>query len=263
MKNENGYENGYEKGNKMVVKLMIKLKNKSFITNGIGMMLFLIGWYMEYYTPTMSGVGIYIRNAGLFAVAGAFTNWLAVYMLFERVPFLYGSGVIPNNFEVFKSSIKDMIMSNFFSEENFDILSQDISSTMIHKEHIIEQIDENLLFEGLVETIKTSSIANMLAMIGGDAILEQFRKPFCIKIKAKIETMLDTIDMSSIIDMHSGYGAMKKKVETMIDTRLETLSSEEVKHIVEDMIKKHLGWLVVWGGFFGGILGIISTIFII
>jgi hypothetical protein len=24
------------------------------------------------------------------------------------------------------------------------------------------------------------------------------------------------------------------------------------------MIKKHLGWLVVWGGFFGGLIGLIA-----
>ncbi|ETZ10388.1 hypothetical protein AJ90_15080 [Vibrio parahaemolyticus M0605] len=25
------------------------------------------------------------------------------------------------------------------------------------------------------------------------------------------------------------------------------------------MIKEHLGWLVVWGGVFGGLIGVIST----
>ncbi len=25
------------------------------------------------------------------------------------------------------------------------------------------------------------------------------------------------------------------------------------------MIKEHLGWLVVWGGVFGGVIGVIST----
>ena len=32
---------------------------------------------------------------GLFGLAGGVTNWVAVYMLFEKVPYLYGSGVIP------------------------------------------------------------------------------------------------------------------------------------------------------------------------
>ena len=39
-----------------------------------------------------------LLNTGLFALSGAITNWLAIYMLFERVPGLYGSGVIPLHF---------------------------------------------------------------------------------------------------------------------------------------------------------------------
>ena len=43
--------------------------------------------------------------AGLFALSGGLTNWLAIHMLFERIPFLYGSGVIPERFEDFKQGI--------------------------------------------------------------------------------------------------------------------------------------------------------------
>ncbi|MDW2334446.1 DUF445 domain-containing protein, partial [Vibrio sp. 1069] len=32
-----------------------------------------------------------------------------------------------------------------------------------------------------------------------------------------------------------------------------------VKEMVQRMIKEHLGWLVVWGGVFGGLIGVIST----
>lgn len=234
--------------------------NKSFITNMSSVLLFVIGWYVGQYIPAMNGIGEYIKNAGLFAVSGAFTNWLAVYMLFEKVPLLYGSGVIPNNFEQFKSTIKDMIMNNFFTEEQFDTLSHDTSANIFQKERIMKQIDENIFFDGFVESIKESPFGSMLAMIGGDAIIEKLRLPMCAKIKAKMNDMMDTIDISSIIDVHSNFATIRQKVEAMIDTRLATLSAEQVKHMVADMIKKHLGWLVVWGGVFGGMLGIISTI---
>jgi uncharacterized membrane protein YheB (UPF0754 family) len=29
--------------------------------------------------------------------------------------------------------------------------------------------------------------------------------------------------------------------------------------MVQKMIKEHLGWLVVWGGVFGGVIGVISA----
>ncbi|MCI0500207.1 MAG: DUF445 domain-containing protein, partial [Epsilonproteobacteria bacterium] len=41
---------------------------------------------------------------------------------------------------------------------------------------------------------------------------------------------------------------------------LNELNPKMVKDIVENMMKEHLGWLVVWGGVFGGAIGIISSI---
>jgi hypothetical protein len=41
-------------------------------------------------------------------------------MLFEKVPFLYGSGIIPNRFEEFKDSIKQLMMQQFFTVENVE-----------------------------------------------------------------------------------------------------------------------------------------------
>jgi hypothetical protein len=41
-------------------------------------------------------------------------------MLFEKVPGLYGSGVIPARFEDFKDGIRELIMQQFFTEENID-----------------------------------------------------------------------------------------------------------------------------------------------
>jgi hypothetical protein len=29
-----------------------------------------------------------------------------------------------------------------------------------------------------------------------------------------------------------------------------------VKEIIQTMIRQHLGWLVVWGGVFGGLIGL-------
>ena len=46
---------------------------------------------------------------GLFALSGAVTNQLAIHMLFEKVPLLYGSGVIEKNFTAFKASRNNFV----------------------------------------------------------------------------------------------------------------------------------------------------------
>jgi len=81
-----------------------QLLNKSFMTNFIAVVIIIIG--------SASSIQ-FIKSIGFFALSGAITNWLAIYMLFEKVPYLYGSGVIPARFEEFKLSIKQLMMEQF------------------------------------------------------------------------------------------------------------------------------------------------------
>ena len=70
------------------------------------------------FSYTMEGMmGEALRMAGLFALSGALTNQLAIHMLFEKVPFLYGSGIILDRFESIRNAIKTLIMEQFFTPE--------------------------------------------------------------------------------------------------------------------------------------------------
>ena len=81
--------------------------NKSFLTNliSIGIIFF------SFISPIYSNVFL---NVGIFAFSGSLTNWLAIHMLFEKVPIFYGSGVIPKQFNEIKSAIKKLILEEFF-----------------------------------------------------------------------------------------------------------------------------------------------------
>jgi len=85
--------------------------NKSLVTNAIAVIIIAAGYFSPFYSDQ-------IVTTGYFALSGAVTNWLAVYMLFDKVPFLYGSGVVPLHFEDFKNGIKNLVMENFFTEKN-------------------------------------------------------------------------------------------------------------------------------------------------
>ena len=49
---------------------------------------------------------------------------------------------------------------------------------------------------------------------------------------------------------------LRREVDSLLERRLEDLSPQDVKRIIEDVIRKHLGWLVVWGNVFGGLIGL-------
>jgi uncharacterized membrane protein YheB (UPF0754 family) len=52
---------------------------------------------------------------------------------------------------------------------------------------------------------------------------------------------------------------MIKSIEDIIEIRLNELTPYMVKDIVQQLIKEHLSWLVVWGGVFGGLIGLVSS----
>ncbi len=82
--------------------------NKSLLTNAIALMVFIAGFVV----PASYQPGAQYRE--LFALSGGVTNWLAIHMLFDRIPGFYGSGVIPARFEEFKSGIKTLVMESVF-----------------------------------------------------------------------------------------------------------------------------------------------------
>jgi len=231
--------------------------NKSFITNFIALLATLAGYFLE--QPLLFTVG-------LFALSGAFTNWIAVHMLFEKVPLLYGSGVIPARFEDFKKAIKELMMEQFFTEENIDrflsggsgsVASLDLTS-------VIEKVDLNPAFDDLVDVIEKSSFGGMLAMVGGSEALQPLREPFIEKMKVTVGNISQSETFNHILrdelEQPSVMADMRVKVSEIIDQRLNELTPQLVKEIIQAMIRKHLGWLVVWGGVFGGVIGFIAAV---
>ncbi len=208
-----------------------------------------------------------IRSMGFFALSGAVTNWLAIHMLFERVPGLYGSGVIPLHFEDFKKGIHQMIMDQFFTEENVSRIMNDEAGVLTAKVDFraaAEAVNYDRIFDGLSETILTSSFGGMLGMFGGASVIEGFRAPFKEKTREVILTETATPEfhktLASAIDTGTAAEDIISKVENIVFTRLEELTPGMVKEIIQDMIRKHLGWLVLWGGVFGGLIGLVMSL---
>jgi uncharacterized membrane protein YheB (UPF0754 family) len=231
--------------------------NKSFITNGLALLILIVGIALNQRL---------ILSVGLFALSGAITNWLAVHMLFEKIPLLYGSGVIPARFEDFKIAIKRLMMEQFFTEENFDkfLGGNKGGITDMHLAPVIEKVDLNPAFDSLVKVILESSMGKMLGMFGGESALESVRESFIVNMKDSLINITYSENFQHLLreelEQPDVMNNIRTNVEEIIEQRLNELTPELVKQIVQDMIKQHLGWLVVWGGVFGGIIGLCAAL---
>ncbi|MCH2174197.1 MAG: DUF445 domain-containing protein [Lentisphaeria bacterium] len=235
--------------------------NKSFVTNSVALIVCVIGFTLSPGLSRELALGI-----GLFALSGAITNWLAIYMLFEKVPFLYGSGVIPNRFEAFKSSIENMIMGQFFSEENLERFIHQLGgqSADFPTEKILNTLDWDVAFQALIDAIMGSQFGGMLGMFGGEAALQPLKQPFEEKMKSTLINMTQSESFKqSILEQLENSVSVpetREMIHQVVLKRLEELTPQMVKEIVQKMIREHLGWLVVWGGVFGGLIGLITAL---
>jgi uncharacterized membrane protein YheB (UPF0754 family) len=231
--------------------------NKNVITNGLALIVLVVGVVLE---------NNILKSVGLFALSGAMTNWLAVHMLFEKIPGLYGSGVIPERFEDFKRGIHQLIMQQFFNSENIRRFMSDSQSTVeINFSPILQKVDLTPTFDSLVTVIKESSFGQMLGMFGGVEALEPLRKPFTDKMLHSLEEITQdpafNMMLAEELQQPDVTDELQQKIKQIVEQRLDELTPQLVKEIIQDMIKQHLGWLVVWGGIFGGVIGLLVVIF--
>ena len=217
--------------------------NKSIITNLTTLSITIYGVFSPVYSAE-------IFMAGLFGLSGGLTNWIAIHMLFEKIPFLFGSGVIPLRFKELKEGIRNLIMHEFFSTDSLSKISM---NNNLFLENIFNKIDYEILFKKFVESIKESSLGSMLNMVGGEKALEPLREP----LKKKIKEAIDDLQETNSLGKDEISLAIRNEIENLIDSRLNELSPEQIKVIIKDIIHKHLGWLVVWGGVFGFLIGLV------
>ncbi|MEN8775248.1 MAG: DUF445 domain-containing protein [Akkermansiaceae bacterium] len=236
--------------------------NKSLVTNLIATIFAIGGFFLP--DPFRDP----IFNVGLFAFSGALTNWLAIHMLFERVPGFYGSGVIPARFEDFKEGIYRLIMQQFFTAENltrFFEKNNSGSNPGVDLTPLIESVDLDPTFEALKTAVINSKFGGALAMFGGPAALDPIKPNFVEKMRTSVKEIVSSDDFQKKLQAlatgdGSDHSELLDRVSVIVEKRLEELTPKMVKEIIQQMIRAHLGWLVVWGGVCGGLIGLIASL---
>lgn len=243
------------------------LFNKSLVTNLIAIALTVTGYFLSdpYRDPVL--------NIGLFAFSGALTNWLAIHMLFEKVPGFYGSGVIPARFEDFKKGIHQLIMRQFFTMENVARFFEGNASgdgkenSGVDLTPLIDSVDLDPTFEALKTAVIDSKFGGALAMFGGPAALDPIKPDFVGKMRTSIKEIVSSEDFQEKLQSlatggseNGDHSELLDRVDVIVVKRLEELTPGMVKDIIQQMIRSHLGWLVVWGGVCGGLIGFLASL---
>lgn len=82
-------------------------------------------------------------------------------------------------------------------------------------------------------------------------------KPLLISFGEEMtKSLVDKFDPEAVISVDK----IRSELDILMTDKLQELSPNRIKEIMEDVIRNHLGWLVVWGNLFGGVIGIVSVL---
>merc|ERR1719421_792394 len=152
---------------------MAKYQNKGDLSNLFTFLVMIVGIILEVWVFEEDQREYnYILNVGLFGFAGGITNWLAIHMLFEKVPGLYGSGVIPLRFKEIRETVKDTMMQTFFDEAYLQQYIGEKAPVMLEKLDLsgrvtgfLQRPDFDAMLVTKLEELSAKPEGAMLAMI--------------------------------------------------------------------------------------------------
>jgi uncharacterized membrane protein YheB (UPF0754 family) len=154
------------------------------------------------------------------------------------------------------------MMEQFFTVENIEQFierEEQQGNKILNLAPLLNAVDYEKIFQGLVSSIMNSSFGAMLMMMGGEEALLPLKQPFTEKMQHTLQEVVESERFKDALQQglnaHKISEDLTAKIEIVIDKRLSELTPQMVKEIVQDIIKTHLGWLVVWGGVFGGLIG--------
>jgi len=205
----------------------------------------------------------WLLAAGLFGLAGGLTNWLAVRMLFDRVPLLYGSGVIPARFREIRAAVRELVMSHFFAPDYVQRYLREngvirqlvpLDDLRVRLQRAIDSPEMDRAIDARVGELLGPRLGWLLHRLGAERVRELVRAAAAETVAALEEPLRRSLDGLAVEP-----GALCDQVDRLVTAKLEELTPETVKRMVEEVIRAHLGWLVVWGNVFGALIGLASV----
>jgi len=233
---------------------------KGNVANFVAFVIMIVGLVLTIIYPDNLPLQ-YILAFGLFAFTSGITNWIAIRMLFDRIPGLYGSGIIEAEVVTIRQTAKDLIIKTFFNAEYLNRYISEKAGVLLNT-FDIEGILKSLLDSDVVDDIIDMKLEEIrqrpegmwLAMMGVDNNnLKPMIKPLILGLSSDVAPMIvQRFDPSKAINVD----IIKAEVEQLVTQKLEELTPSNIKHLLEGVMADHLGWLIIWGNIFGGAIGL-------
>jgi hypothetical protein len=205
-------------------------------------------------------VGRFLLSAGIFGLASACSNFLAVKVLLVTM-------FLSRHESVLQNSVRDIVMNIFFSKDRVEEQlvahvrkAMSTTSLMSTIQTILAHTrTQQLVRQYLDHILHYTKEGMMLSMLGVQKeALEPLLMPAVIATLSDLAPIVaDILEPSDVITPDAFLDAM----ERVVSHRTASLDVDDLKGIVSGVLSPHLSMLVLWGSLFGVVVGLFAEVF--
>eukprot|EP00116_Pleurobrachia_bachei_P006749 sb/3467011/ len=208
--------------------------------------------------------GRYLMSIGLFAFSGGLTNWIAIQMLFYKIPLVYGSGVLHNRYKNIRRAMKDMILGTFFQPEFLNTyipqkLREAVSEADLEMKinaFLTSDTGQRMIDEKLDKMANSPDGRLAETMVVNVGKFKPVVKPVIVSFLSDLAPNLVNYILeskTSSLNLHK----LRDELNRYMSERMLEVTPKMIKEIMYAVVLQYLGWLVVWGVVFGSAMGAI------
>ena len=210
------------------------------------------------YSSYSPHTGRFFLAAGLYGLAGAFSNYVAVRFLLHNV-------FIARNEQQFKRAIRSIVMNLFFDRETIEAELVDhvrkVLGTFSLKKNL-QSVFESDDFDGAIDKKLYQFAAGpdgmMLAMLGIPATsLKPLVTPIILGLATDLSPILeDVFTPENVITADRLADAL----HNVVTDRIQALTLADVRAVLKGVLFPHVAAMVLWGSLFGCLIGVATEI---
>lgn len=212
--------------------------------------------------PVTQEAGRYLLSIGLFSLSGGLTNWIAIQMLFYKIPLVYGSGVLIRRYKAVRISMKDMILGTFFQPGFLSryipekVCEAAAAGKIEEKINIFLETDMGqTIIDEKIEKIAQSTEGQLIQSAGIDVRkLKSLMKPILISYLSDLGPSI----VNNLLDPTGhklNLEKLRDELNRYMSERMVEVTPRMIQDIMYRVVLQYLGWVVLWGCVFGGVLG--------